>query len=108
MVKPASSEDLVVAVWANPKKQKGRPNARTLETFISESSIHPIAMSLASLKLIQSWMRCPVATTSIEIDRLLTPELSNRENPVLIPLSLAKSYLGWQEFYVPPKYTENK
>jgi hypothetical protein len=108
MAKPTSSEDLVVAVWANPKKQKGRPNARTLETLISESSIHPIAMSLASLKAIQSWMSCPVATTSIEIDFLLTPEISNRENPILIPISLAKSYLGWQEFYVPPIHTENK
>lgn len=108
MAKPAVSEYLVIAVWANPKKQKGRPNARTLETLISESSIHPIAMPLATLKSIKSWMRCPVATTSIEVDRLLTPELSNRENPVLIPLSLATSYLGWQEFYIPPKYMENK
>lgn len=104
----ASEADLVVAVWANPKKQKGRPNARTFETLISEASSHPIAMSLSALKLIQSWMSCPVATTSVDVDKLLTPELSNRENPVLIPLSLAKSYLGWQEFYHPPKYTESK
>lgn len=104
----AAEEDLVIAVWANPKKQKGRPNARTLETLISEASAHPIAMSLSSLKSIQSWKSCPVATTSIEIDFLLTPEISNRENPILIPISLAKSYLGWQEFYVPPKYMENK
>lgn len=109
MVRPAAvGEDLVVAVWANPRKQKGRPNARTLETLISEASTHPIAMSLASLKAIHSWKSCPVATTSIEIDFLLTPEISSRENPILIPISLAKSYLGWQEFYVPPKYTENK
>lgn len=108
MASPYLEEDLVVAVWANPKKQKGRPNARTLETLISEASMHPIAMSLASLRAIQSWKSCPVATTSIDVDKLLTPELSNRENPVLIPISLAKSYLGWQEFYVPPKYMENK
>jgi hypothetical protein len=108
MAKPYAEADLVVAVWANPKKQKGRPNARTLETLISEASIHPVAMPLASLKGIQSWKNCKVATTSTDVDKFLTPELSNRENPILIPLSLAKSYLGWQEFYVPPKYTENK
>lgn len=108
MASPYAEADLVVAVWANPKKQKGRPNARTFETLISEESNHPVAMPLASLKVIQSWKKCPVATTSIEVDLLITPELSNRENPILVPLSLAKSYLGWQEFYVPPKYTENK
>jgi hypothetical protein len=109
MVRPSTAEeDLVVAVWANPNKQKGRPNARTLETLTSEASTHPIAMPLASLKAIQSWKSCPVATTTIEIDFLLTPEISNRENPILIPISLAKSYLGWQEFYVSPKYMENK
>ena len=108
MVKPHREEDLVVAVWANPKKQKGRPNARTLETLISEASIHPIAMPLASLKSIKSWMNCSVATTSLDVDRFLTPELSSRENPILIPVSLAKSYLGWKDFYIPTDYAENK
>ena len=108
MAKPPVEEDLVVAVWANPKKQKGRPNARRLETLISDASIHPVAMPLASLKKNKSWMHCSVATTSLDVDKFLTPELSSRENPILIPLPLAKSYLGWKNFYVPTDYAENK
>lgn len=103
-----SEEDLVIAVWANPKKQKGRPNARVLETMTSEKSSYPIAFPLATLQQIKSWMYCQVATTSVDVEQFLTPELSSREKPVLIPLPLAKSYLGWQEFYVPTEYVESK
>ena len=103
-----SEEDLVVAVWSNPKKRKGRPNARILETLTSDKSPYPIAFPLATLQQIKSWMYCTVATTSVDVDKFLTPELSSREKPILIPLPLAKSYLGWQEFYVPTEYAENK
>jgi hypothetical protein len=103
-----SEEELVVAVWANPKKRKGRPNARLLETMTSDKSSYPIAFPLATLQTIKSWMYCSVAITSTDVDNFLTPELSSREKPILIPLPLAKSYLGWQEFYVPTEYAESK
>lgn len=108
MAKPPTEEDLVVAVWANPKRQKGRPNARTLETLITEASIHPVAMPLSVLKKNKSWIHCYVAITSVDVDEFLTPERSSKENPILIPLPLAKSYLGWKDFYIPTDYVEKK
>lgn len=108
MASPYAEEDLVVAVWANPKKQKSRPNARLLETMTSDKSLNPVAFPLSILKQIDSWKDFPVALSSADIDLLTTPELSSRENPVLIPLTLAKSYLGWHSFYIPTAYEEKK
>lgn len=108
MAKVYLEKDLVIAVWANPKKRKGRPNARLLETMTSDKSSYPLAFPLETLQKIQSWMYCLVATTSIEAELYLTPEHSSRENPILIPISLAKSYLGWQDFYILTDYLENK
>jgi len=101
-----SEEDMVVAVWSNPRKRKARPNARLLETFTSDKSIYPIAFPLSKLQTIKSWSYCPVAKDSTDIQNLLTPENSSREKPILIPLTLAKSYLGWLEFYIPTEYAE--
>ena len=103
-----SEEELVVAVWFNPKKVKSRPNARRLETLTSEKSHYPIAFPLATLQETESWMYCPVAKQPSDLETFLTPEKATREKPLLVPLTLAKSYLGWLEFHIPSEYTETK
>lgn len=103
-----SEDDLVVAVWFNSKKETSRPKARKLETFTTESSCSPIAFPLDTLQETVSWMYCPVAKTSQDLDTLLEPGQATRERPLLIPLALAKSHLGWQDFYIPTEYTEVK
>lgn len=103
-----SETELVVAVWANPKKTKTRPNARLLETLTSDKSALPIAFPLERLQTIDFWMYCIVAKESKEVDAVLSSGVATREKPLLIPLGLARSYLGWEEFYIPSEYTDVK
>jgi hypothetical protein len=53
-------------------------------------------------------MYCPVAKQPRDLETFLTPEKATREKPLLVPLTLAKSYLGWLEFHIPSEYTETK
>ena len=99
---------LVVAVWFNSKKSSSRPNARRLETFTTSSSYHPIAFPLETLRESKSWMYCPVAKDSSDLNFMLEPGQATKDKPVLVPLTLAKSHLGWQDFYIPSEYTEIK
>ena len=101
-----SEEELVVAVWFNSKKATSRPNARRLETFTTESSHHPIAFPLETLQESHSWMYCSVAEDSQDLNTMLEPGQATRDKPLLVPLSLAKSHLGWQDFYIPSEYKE--
>jgi hypothetical protein len=103
-----SESDLVIAIWINPKREKARPNARRLETLTSEKSIFPIAFPLEKLQTIASWMYCTVARESSEVDEAISSGKATRQNPLLVPLSLARSYLGWDEFYIPTEYTDVK
>lgn len=103
-----SESELVVAVWVNPKKAKTRPNARFLETLTSDKSVFPIAFPLERLQRIDFWMYCIVAKESNELDAALISGSATREKPLLIPLGLARSYLGWEEFYIPTEYTDVK
>jgi hypothetical protein len=103
-----SEEDLVVAVWFNAKKATSRPNARRLETFTAEHSPYPIAFPLETLQETPSWMYCSVARAPQDLNNMLEPGKATRENPLLVPLPLAKSHLGWNDFYVPTEYTERK
>ena len=103
-----SEDDLVVAVWFNPKKLKSRPNARRLETFTADKSHYPIAFPLETLQQTLSWMYCPVAKEPRDLDEMLEPNKATQDNPLLVPLTLAKSHLGWQEFHIPSEYKESK
>ena len=103
-----SESELVIAIWINPKRAKARPNARPLETLTSEKSTFPIAFPLEKLQTIASWMYCTVARESSEVDAVLTSGKATRQSPLLVPVSLARSYLGWDEFYIPTEYTDVK
>jgi len=99
-------KDLVVAVWLNPEKQSSRPNARRLETITSKESPNPIAFPLNLLKKNKVWALCPVVAKVEDIDIWLTPKGASRKKPLLVPLTIAKSYLGWEDFHIPSEYKE--
>ena len=99
-------KDLVVAIWLNPDIQGSRPNARRLETITSKESPDPIAFPLALLKKNKVWALCPVVVKIEDIDVWLTPKGASRKKPLLVPLTIAKSYFGWEEFYIPSEYKE--
>lgn len=101
-----SEEEMVIAIWANPNRKSKRPNARPLETFTAKKSLYPIAFPLELLQKIESWMYCKVAASVEDIDDVIFGGKATREKPLLVPLRLAKDYLGWQVFYIPTEYKE--
>jgi hypothetical protein len=97
-----SEEDLAVVIWVNPKISK-RPQSRRLETMTSPNSRYPMAFPIAHLTSHQAWKTFKVTKNPNDIDSLIGK--TSRQSPILVPLPLAKSYLGWDEFYIPTEYT---
>jgi hypothetical protein len=97
-----SEEDLAIVVWVNPKSKSNR-QSRALETMTSETSSFPMAFPLKSLTSNRSWRNATIAHTKEEVFELI--QKTERTRPLLIPLSVAKTALGWEEFYIPSEYT---
>ena len=97
-----SEEDLAVVIWSNPKISK-RPQSRRLETMTSPRSSYPMAFPISHLTSHHAWKKFKVVRTPEDIDSLIGA--TSRQTPILVPLPLAKSYLGWDEFYIPTEYT---
>lgn len=84
--------DLAVLVWMNPEAVN-KPQKRLLETLTARDSLNPLALPLRSLQLT---IPNPVPASEKDLaDRLLT---SSKSEPLIIPLPLAKSHLGWTDF----------
>lgn len=98
-----NEEDLAVVVWVNPKNTKSK-RARALETMTSENSRYPMAFPLKSLTSNRSWKNVVIARTKEDVFNLI--QNTERTNPLLVPLSVAKTALGWENFYIPSEYTE--
>jgi hypothetical protein len=98
-----NEEDLAVVVWMNPKAKNSR-QSRALETMTSENSRYPMAFPLASLKRNRSWANATIAKTKEEVFELI--QKAERTKPLLVPLSVAKVALGWENFYIPSEYTD--
>lgn len=98
-----SSEQLAIIVWRNPKQSKS-PNARSLETMTTESSPHPMAFPIASLKSRKEWAAATYVASRNEFLDALSE--SSRLKPMIIPLPIAEQALGWDVFYVATEYTE--
>lgn len=97
-----NEEDLAIVIWANPKISK-RPQSRRLETMTSPLSKYPMAFPISYLSSNHAWKAFKIVKNSTDID--LSIDKTTRQSPILIPLPLAKSYLGWDEFYIPTEYT---
>lgn len=99
-----NEDDLAVVVWMNPKAKSSR-QSRALETMTSESSRYPMAFPLKSLTTNRSWKNAQIARTKEEVFALI--QKTERTKPLLVPLSVAKQALGWENFYIPTEYTES-
>jgi hypothetical protein len=98
-----TEEELSVVVWLNPRKQ-GAKQAKSLETMTSESSSLPMAFPTRSLLSSRSWSDSVLAGSAADVYSSLPR--SSRKNPIIVPLSVARSALGWDDFYIPAEYTE--
>lgn len=96
-----SEDDLAVVVWANPGRKS--PQGRYLETMTSEKSRFPMVFPIKSLTTNKSWQSATIAKPSDDLFELI--KSSQRSRPIIVPISLARKDLGWQDFYVPSEYT---
>lgn len=99
-----SEDELAVVVWINPKSKTSR-QSRALETMTSDNSRFPMAFPLRSLTKNRSWNNAKIAKSTKDVFDLIPT--TERTRPLLIPLSVAKAALGWENFYVPTEYTES-
>lgn len=93
--------DLVIVLWSNAHSENGRP-FETLtrphssiplawqESFLQNkfSSLLPSVYTVFSDDDLRSWMSPPLAGTV------------TREHPLLVPIHIARSVLGWHDFDV--------
>lgn len=98
-----SEEELAIVVWMNPKSKNSR-QSRALETMTSENSRYPMAFPINSLYKNRSWKNATFVHSREEVYELI--EKTQRTQPLVVPLSVAKLAWGWENFYVPSEYTD--
>lgn len=93
-------ENMAVVVWLNPDFT---PNSqkRLLETIFSQESTDPIAFPVDILKT-----RLPEAIFATEEDLHTKIFESSEQNPIILPVSVATSVLGWVDFHIPTIFLE--
>lgn len=92
-------DDFVVVIWANSGTDSGRP----FETMTKHNSRRPVAWRLSYLqgKYAAALPSAHLVFSEEDLRSWMSPPLyatSTRNSPLLLPLSLARSVLGWQEF----------
>lgn len=97
-----TEEELAIVVWMNPKTKNSK-QSRALETMTSESSRYPMAFPIKSLTSNRSWKNATLAHSKEEVFDLI--QKTERTRPLLVPLAIAKTALGWDNFYIPSEYT---
>lgn len=95
--------ELAVVVWRNPKNKKSS-QARFFETMTAEESLFPMAFPIAFLAANKEWAQATRISSMTDI--MNHASTSSRTRPMIVPLPVAESVLGWSTFYVPTEYTE--
>lgn len=91
-----------VTVWLNPH-HINRPQSRLLQTIVDSSSGDPMAFPIKTLQLA---LENPILPTSADIEsRLLA---STKDSPLIIPVSMAREWLGWDDFRFTLENTESE
>ena len=99
-----NEDDLVVVVWANPAYLSGS-SERVFETISKQGSRFPVVWRHSYLKTKYAGL-LPAAYTVFSDEDLRSwmcqPLLGtcSRQNPLLVPLPIVRSVLGWQDFDV--------
>lgn len=93
-------EDLGIVLWINPEFDQ-KPKKRLLETITSSYSNNPMAFPIKHLQ-----KTIPLATVVDENTLSEGIFASTQEKPLIVPLPVAKSVLGWAEFYIPTSFSE--
>lgn len=97
-------KELAVVIWINPNRVKNK-RARRFETITSRESNLPMAFSMESLLNHPTNKECKIALTEADVSKCLkeTSEknLPTRVKPLIVPVGLATSVFGWEDFHIP-------
>lgn len=85
-------EQFAIVIWMNPEAQE-RPQTRLLETITAKNNKIPVAFPIRILQL--SLSKALLVSNETILDHIMS---SSRENPLIVPLSVAAESLGWTEF----------
>jgi len=96
-----SEEELAVVVWRNPKTRTSR-QSRFLETMTSENSRYPMAFPIDALTRNKNWSQATLVSQDETLFDMIRD--TDRNTPLIVPLRIAESALGWSDFYVPTEY----
>jgi hypothetical protein len=97
-----TEDELGIVVWMNPKNKQSN-QSRLLETMTAENSSLPMAFPLKALTKDYNWQNASLIRSKDEVFGLIFA--TDRSKPLIIPLPIAKSALGWEDFYIPTEYT---
>jgi hypothetical protein len=91
--------DYVVVIWANASSEGGRP----FETMTKQGSRLPVAWRLDFLqgKYSGALPDAHLVFSEADLRSWMSPPLymtSTKNSPLLLPIPLARSVLGWQDF----------
>ena len=94
-----AEDDFVVVIWANTQSEGGRP----FETMTKSNSRLPVAWRLSFLqgKYSGALPNAHLIFSEADLRSWMSPPLyvtSSRDFPLLLPVSLAREVLGWQDF----------
>jgi hypothetical protein len=96
--------ELAILVWMNPNLT-AKPNSRLLATMTDKSSPNPVAFPIRMLRSMQELLRSAISTDESLVDDI---QKSTQDLPAIIPIPLARSHLGWTEFFIPTRYLESR
>jgi len=99
---PLEEADFGVIAWANPRAAFSSL-ARYLVAVTGERTGRPLARPLGALKSEASTASCAVMLSGDDVQYWLTPSasghaLASESRPVIVPVPLARSILGWELF----------
>lgn len=97
-----SEDELGVVVWMNPKTKQSS-QSRFLETMTAENSTLPMAFPIKALTKDHNWQNAYLVTSKDQFFELI--RTTERSKPLIVSLPIAKSALGWEDFYIPTEYT---
>jgi len=99
---PLEEADFGVIVWVNPRAAFSS-RSRFLIAVTGDRTGRPLARPLTALKSEASTARCTVMLSGDDVQYWLTPSasghaLASESRPVIVPIPLARSVLGWELF----------
>lgn len=94
--------DYGVIVWANPRAALA-PRSRFLVAVTGTRTGRPLARPIPSLLREPSTRGCAVMLSGDDVQYWFTPDahghaLASEARPVIVPVPLARSQLGWELF----------